>query len=92
SAVDVYEGLRCSNACFVASVSCILEEYNRPFEDNILLRLDTLTYDTPDRPKRREQVSRKDVQKWKKKTFRVFYTSEAAAGEVWIHSEGSQGW
>ncbi|XP_068878599.1 Holliday junction recognition protein isoform X1 [Aphelocoma coerulescens] len=66
----VQEGLRRSNARFVASMNSILERYNHPFEDDLLVSMDTLTYDTPDGPKRWGQVSRKDVKKWKKKIFK----------------------
>ncbi|RLV97603.1 hypothetical protein DV515_00011578, partial [Chloebia gouldiae] len=45
--------------------------YNHPFEDDILVSMDTLTYDTPHGPKQGEQVSRKDVKKWRKKTFKT---------------------
>ncbi|XP_041887506.1 Holliday junction recognition protein isoform X2 [Corvus kubaryi] len=44
--------------------------YNHPFEDDLLVSMDTLTYDTPDGPKRWGQVSKKDVKKWKKKIFK----------------------
>ncbi|KAM4788060.1 Holliday junction recognition protein isoform 2-T2 [Cyanocitta cristata] len=66
----VQEGLRRSNARFMASMNSILERYNHPFEDDLLVSMDTLTYDTPDGPKRWGQVSRKDVKKWKKKIFK----------------------
>ncbi|XP_063249897.1 Holliday junction recognition protein [Prinia subflava] len=62
----VQEGLRRSNARFVASMNRILERYNRPFEDDALVSMATLTYDTPDGPKPWGQVSRKDVKEWKK--------------------------
>ncbi|XP_010394145.4 Holliday junction recognition protein isoform X1 [Corvus cornix cornix] len=66
----VQEGLRRSNARFMASMNSILERYNHPFEDDLLVSMDTLTYDTPDGPKRWGQVSKKDVKKWKKKIFK----------------------
>ncbi|XP_005038821.1 PREDICTED: Holliday junction recognition protein [Ficedula albicollis] len=66
----VQEGLRRSNARFMLSMSRILERYNHPFEDDLLVSLDTLTYDTPEGPKRWEQVSRKEVKKLKKEMFK----------------------
>uniref|UniRef100_A0A8U8BM44 Uncharacterized protein n=1 Tax=Geospiza parvula TaxID=87175 RepID=A0A8U8BM44_GEOPR len=42
----VQEGLRHSNARFTASM-----KYSHPFKDDILVSTDTLTCDTPDRPK-----------------------------------------
>uniref|UniRef100_A0A8C3QCJ0 Uncharacterized protein n=1 Tax=Geospiza parvula TaxID=87175 RepID=A0A8C3QCJ0_GEOPR len=45
------EGLWHSNARFTASMSRIMEEYSHPFKDDILVSTDTLTCDTPDRPK-----------------------------------------
>ncbi|OWK51871.1 hypothetical protein RLOC_00013493, partial [Lonchura striata] len=63
-------GLRRNEARFMATMSRILEEYNHPFEDDILVSMDTLTYDTPDGPKQWEKVSRKDARKWKKKIFK----------------------
>ncbi|XP_014737508.1 PREDICTED: Holliday junction recognition protein [Sturnus vulgaris] len=66
----VREGLRRSNARFMASISRIMERYNHPFEDDLLVSMDTLTYDTPEGPKRWGQVSRKDVKKWKKDIFK----------------------
>ncbi|KAM7065796.1 Holliday junction recognition protein isoform 2-T2 [Acridotheres tristis] len=66
----VQEGLRRSNARFMASISRIMERYNHPFEDDLLVSMDTLTYDTPEGPKRWGQVSRKDVKKWKKEIFK----------------------
>uniref|UniRef100_A0A8C3QC66 Uncharacterized protein n=1 Tax=Geospiza parvula TaxID=87175 RepID=A0A8C3QC66_GEOPR len=51
----VQEGLRHSNARFTASMSRIMEEYSHPFKDDILVSTDTLTCDTPDRPKQWER-------------------------------------
>uniref|UniRef100_A0A8C9NR52 Uncharacterized protein n=1 Tax=Serinus canaria TaxID=9135 RepID=A0A8C9NR52_SERCA len=45
-------GLLCSSARIMASMSCILEQYNHPFENDILISMSTLTYDAPDGPKR----------------------------------------
>uniref|UniRef100_A0A8C0V5X7 Holliday junction recognition protein n=1 Tax=Cyanistes caeruleus TaxID=156563 RepID=A0A8C0V5X7_CYACU len=66
----VREGLRRSNARFMASMNRILEQYNHPFVDDLLVSMDTLTYDTPDGPKQWGQVSRNDVKKWKEKLFK----------------------
>uniref|UniRef100_A0A8C3XXH0 Uncharacterized protein n=1 Tax=Catharus ustulatus TaxID=91951 RepID=A0A8C3XXH0_CATUS len=44
----VQEGLRRSNARFLLSMSRILEKYNHPFEDDLLVSMDDLTYSTPD--------------------------------------------
>ncbi|XP_072792339.1 Holliday junction recognition protein isoform X1 [Taeniopygia guttata] len=68
----MWGGLRRSEARFMATMSRILEEYNHPFEDDILVSMDTLTYDTPDGPKQWEQVSQKDVRKWRKKMFKRY--------------------
>ncbi|XP_062368030.1 uncharacterized protein LOC134055630 isoform X2 [Cinclus cinclus] len=54
----------------MASMNRILELYNHPFEDDFVVSLDTLTYDTPEGPKRWGQVSRKDIKKWKKEIFK----------------------
>uniref|UniRef100_A0A8C3NDR3 Uncharacterized protein n=1 Tax=Geospiza parvula TaxID=87175 RepID=A0A8C3NDR3_GEOPR len=62
----VQEGLRHSNARFTASMSRIMEEYSHPFKDDILVSTDTLTCDTPDRPKQWERVSKKDVKNRRK--------------------------
>uniref|UniRef100_A0A8U8BDZ3 Uncharacterized protein n=1 Tax=Geospiza parvula TaxID=87175 RepID=A0A8U8BDZ3_GEOPR len=51
----VQEGLWHSNARFTASMSRIMEEYSHPFKDDILVSTDTLTCDTPDRPKQWER-------------------------------------
>uniref|UniRef100_A0A8C5TIC4 Uncharacterized protein n=1 Tax=Malurus cyaneus samueli TaxID=2593467 RepID=A0A8C5TIC4_9PASS len=42
------EGLQRSKARFVDTMNSILERYNHPFEDDFLVSMDTLTYDTPD--------------------------------------------
>ncbi|XP_008945164.1 PREDICTED: LOW QUALITY PROTEIN: uncharacterized protein LOC103779290, partial [Merops nubicus] len=43
--------------------------YNQPFEDDLLISMETLTYDTPDGPKQWEKVSTKKLRKWKKKAL-----------------------
>ncbi|XP_066424937.1 Holliday junction recognition protein [Molothrus aeneus] len=60
------EGLRRSSARFIASMTRIIEHYNHPFRDDILISMDSLTYDTPEGPKRWDHMSRKDVKTWKK--------------------------
>ncbi|XP_038011889.1 Holliday junction recognition protein [Motacilla alba alba] len=66
----VQEGLRRSNARFVASMTRIIEQYNRPFKDDVLISIASLTYDTSDGPKQWDKVSRKDVKTWKKKILK----------------------
>uniref|UniRef100_A0A8C9NUL7 Uncharacterized protein n=1 Tax=Serinus canaria TaxID=9135 RepID=A0A8C9NUL7_SERCA len=71
------------SARIMASMSCILEQYNHPFENDILISMSTLTYDAPDGPKQWERVSRKAIEKWKKKTFKHHIRSES--GGTWIN-------
>ncbi|XP_061206586.1 Holliday junction recognition protein [Neopsephotus bourkii] len=70
-ALDLDEGLRHSNARFVASFKRILELYNHPFEDDLLISMETLTYDTPDGQKHWEQVSAKKIKAWKQELFKL---------------------
>ncbi|XP_041319984.1 Holliday junction recognition protein isoform X2 [Pyrgilauda ruficollis] len=65
----VEEGLRRSNARFLACMNKILDQYNHDFEDDILVSIGTLTYETPEGIKEWEKVSRKDVKKWKEEIF-----------------------
>nr|XP_014126482.2 Holliday junction recognition protein [Zonotrichia albicollis] len=65
------EGLRNSSARFMASMTRIIEEYSHPFRDDVLISIDSLTYDTPEGPKRWELMSRKDVKTWKKGFTRI---------------------
>ncbi|XP_027537361.1 Holliday junction recognition protein isoform X4 [Neopelma chrysocephalum] len=60
------EQLRQSSARFMVSVNRILERYNHPFEDDYLVSMETLTYDTPDGPKKWGNVSTKNIKKWRK--------------------------
>ncbi|XP_062479922.1 Holliday junction recognition protein isoform X1 [Pezoporus occidentalis] len=69
-ALDLDERLRLSNARFVASFKHILERYNHPFEDDLLISMETLTYDTPDGQKHWEQVSTKKIKTWKQELFK----------------------
>ncbi|CAN8195008.1 unnamed protein product [Coccothraustes coccothraustes] len=73
----VQEGLRRSNARFMASMNRIFEMYNHPFEDDILISMDSLTYETPDGPKKWDTVSRKDIKKWKKGFTNFFFPSHS---------------
>ncbi|XP_054667881.1 Holliday junction recognition protein isoform X1 [Grus americana] len=68
-ALDLDERLRQSNARFVASINRILERYNHPFEDDLLISMETLTYNTPDGPKQWRKVSAKKLKKWKKQVL-----------------------
>ncbi|XP_066031205.1 Holliday junction recognition protein isoform X2 [Chamaea fasciata] len=45
-------------------------KYNRLFEDDLLVSISTLTYETPDGPKQWGHVSMKDVRKWKEKILK----------------------
>ncbi|XP_009322200.1 PREDICTED: LOW QUALITY PROTEIN: uncharacterized protein LOC103916861 [Pygoscelis adeliae] len=45
--------------------------YNHPFEDDLLVSMETLTYNTPDGPKQWEEVSTKKLKKWKKEVLEV---------------------
>ncbi|KAM6416317.1 Holliday junction recognition protein [Pluvialis apricaria] len=69
-ASDLDEGLRRSNARFLASISSILERYNRPFEDDFVISMETLTYNMPNGPKQWVEVSTKRLKKWKKEVFK----------------------
>ncbi|KAM3678767.1 Holliday junction recognition protein [Ammospiza maritima maritima] len=65
------EGLRRSSARFMASMTRIFEEYTHPFRDDVLISIDSLTYDTPQGPKRWDRMSRKDAKTWKKAFTRI---------------------
>ncbi|XP_066196660.1 Holliday junction recognition protein isoform X1 [Sylvia atricapilla] len=66
----VQRGLKRSNDRFVVSMNRILQQYNRPFEDDLLVSMSTLTYQTPDGLKQWENVSMKDVKKWKEEILK----------------------
>ncbi|XP_074021867.1 Holliday junction recognition protein [Numenius arquata] len=70
-AFDLGERLQRSNNRFLTSIHSILEQYNHPFEDDLLISMETLTYDTPDGPKQWTKVSTKKLRKWKKEVFQV---------------------
>ncbi|XP_071418013.1 Holliday junction recognition protein isoform X3 [Pithys albifrons albifrons] len=63
---DLWEKLGQSSARFLASMNRILERYNHPFEDDFLVSMETLTYNTPDGVKKWGNTSTKNVKKWKK--------------------------
>ncbi|XP_053911176.1 LOW QUALITY PROTEIN: Holliday junction recognition protein [Cuculus canorus] len=67
--LDLDEGLRKSNARFMVSINRILERYNQPFEDDLLISMETLTYNTCKGPKRWEEVSIEKLRKWKKEVL-----------------------
>ncbi|XP_054241230.1 LOW QUALITY PROTEIN: uncharacterized protein LOC128970147 [Indicator indicator] len=68
--MDFEERLRQNNNRFLLSVSSILERYNQPFEDDLLISMETLTYDTVDGPKPWVEVSTKQLKKWKREIFK----------------------
>uniref|UniRef100_A0A8C3KFD7 Holliday junction recognition protein n=1 Tax=Calidris pygmaea TaxID=425635 RepID=A0A8C3KFD7_9CHAR len=68
-AFDLDERLQRSNARFLTSIHSILERYNHPFEDDLLISMETLTYDTPDGPKKWTKVSTRKLRKWKEEVF-----------------------
>ncbi|KAM9565946.1 Holliday junction recognition protein isoform 1-T1 [Guaruba guarouba] len=76
---DLGERLRRSNARFVASFRRILERYNHPFEDDFLISMETLTYNTPDGQKHWEHLSTKKIKNWKKELFKWNRTSQRNA-------------
>uniref|UniRef100_A0A8C9FCX6 Uncharacterized protein n=1 Tax=Pavo cristatus TaxID=9049 RepID=A0A8C9FCX6_PAVCR len=76
-ALDLDEWLRRSEARFQTSILCILERYNYPFEDDFLISMETLTYDTPDGPKPWGDLSVEELRKLFK--HRV---SQRTAGKV----------
>ncbi|XP_039376064.1 Holliday junction recognition protein isoform X1 [Mauremys reevesii] len=61
------ERLRRSNARFVGSLQRIIEKYNYPFEDDILVSMESLTYETPIGPQLWGDMSEKSINEWKKK-------------------------
>ncbi|KAM6319737.1 Holliday junction recognition protein [Podargus strigoides] len=55
--------------------------YNHPFEDDLLISMETLTYSTPNGPKQWEKVSTKQIKKWKKEAFKCNRGSQRNADE-----------
>ncbi|XP_039911776.1 uncharacterized protein LOC120748901 isoform X2 [Hirundo rustica] len=86
----VQEGLRRNNARFMASMNSILERYNHPFEDDLLVSMDTLTYDTPEGPKQWGSMSRKEVENWKKKIFKSNRRSQRTRGKAALRKGGPE--
>uniref|UniRef100_A0A669QSJ8 Uncharacterized protein n=1 Tax=Phasianus colchicus TaxID=9054 RepID=A0A669QSJ8_PHACC len=68
-ALDLDELLRRSKTRFQTSILGILERYNYPFEDDFVISMETLTYDTPDGPKQWGDLSIKEL----RKLFKVPY-------------------
>ncbi|XP_038234386.1 Holliday junction recognition protein isoform X5 [Dermochelys coriacea] len=64
---ELAERLRRSNARFVDSLQRIIAKYNYPFEDDILVSMESLTYDTPIGPQLWGDMSEKNINEWKKK-------------------------
>ncbi|XP_074847080.1 Holliday junction recognition protein [Carettochelys insculpta] len=67
---DLPERLRRSNARFVDALRRIIEKYNYPFEDDFLVSMDSLTYDTPNGPQLWGEESDKSLKNWKKKSHK----------------------
>ncbi|XP_066196661.1 Holliday junction recognition protein isoform X2 [Sylvia atricapilla] len=78
----VQRGLKRSNDRFVVSMNRILQQYNRPFEDDLLVSMSTLTYQTPDGLKQWENVSMKDVKKWKEEILKHKRQVQRTRGKV----------
>ncbi|XP_010019555.1 PREDICTED: uncharacterized protein LOC104410948, partial [Nestor notabilis] len=55
--------------------------YNHPFEDDLLISMETLTYDTPDGIKQWGQVSTKKKKNWKKELFQSERSLDKTSGE-----------
>ncbi|XP_068026272.1 uncharacterized protein [Melanerpes formicivorus] len=68
--MDLNRRMRQNNKRFVLTISSILERYNQPFEDDLLISMETLTYETADGPKPWGQVSTKQLKEWKKEVFK----------------------
>ncbi|KAM9170278.1 Holliday junction recognition protein isoform 2-T2 [Pangshura tecta] len=64
---ELEERLCRSNARFVDSLQRIIEKYNYPFEDDILVSMESLTYETPIGPQLWGDMSEKSINEWKKK-------------------------
>ncbi|XP_064903723.1 uncharacterized protein LOC135577516 isoform X2 [Columba livia] len=77
--MSLEESLRRSNARFMATINSILERYNHPFEDDLLISMETLAYSTPDGPKSWEDVSTEDLRKWQEEVVECNRGSERNA-------------
>ncbi|XP_061863306.1 Holliday junction recognition protein [Colius striatus] len=69
-AFDLEQWLCHSNIRFVASIKRIVERYNHPFQDDFLVSMETLTYNTPEGPKTWGEVSTRKLKKWRKKILK----------------------
>uniref|UniRef100_A0A8C8R734 Uncharacterized protein n=1 Tax=Pelusios castaneus TaxID=367368 RepID=A0A8C8R734_9SAUR len=63
---ELEERLRLSNARFADSMQRIIEKYSYAFEDDLLVSMKSLTFDTPKGPRLWGEVSIKNIKKWKK--------------------------
>ncbi|CAM9673842.1 unnamed protein product [Bubo scandiacus] len=66
---DLEERLRRSNIRFIVSLNRIMERYNHPFEDDLLISMATLTYNTPEGQKQWGEASTKKCKKSKKEVI-----------------------
>ncbi|XP_010719428.2 Holliday junction recognition protein isoform X1 [Meleagris gallopavo] len=80
-AFDLDECLRRSKTRFQTSILSILERYNYPFEDDFVISMETLTYDTPDGPKQWGDLSSKELRKLFKRHVRSQRTADKTASE-----------
>ncbi|XP_042666173.1 Holliday junction recognition protein isoform X2 [Centrocercus urophasianus] len=80
-ALDLDEWLRRSKTRFQTSILGILERYNYPFEDDFVVSMETLTYDTPDGPKQWGDLSIKELRKLLKHHVRSQRTADQTASE-----------
>nr|XP_009939539.1 PREDICTED: LOW QUALITY PROTEIN: uncharacterized protein LOC104335501 [Opisthocomus hoazin] len=66
---DTQNGIIRPQACNPMGDQLQNDGYNHPFEDDLLISMETLTYNTPDGPKQWEEVSTKKLRKWKKEVL-----------------------
>ncbi|XP_010116205.1 PREDICTED: LOW QUALITY PROTEIN: Holliday junction recognition protein, partial [Chlamydotis macqueenii] len=58
--------------------------YNHPFEDDLLISIETLTYDTPDGPKKWGAVSNKKLKEWKKEVLKPLMWAKVGTAYVLV--------
>ncbi|XP_032861204.2 Holliday junction recognition protein isoform X2 [Tyto alba] len=99
---ELNERLRQSNVRFIASMNRILEQYNHPFEDDLLISMETLTYVTPEGPKQWGEVPIKKLKKRNKEALELNrriqrnaemstqQTSDFEDGHSTLHQESSE--
>ncbi|XP_009946619.1 PREDICTED: LOW QUALITY PROTEIN: uncharacterized protein LOC104344234 [Leptosomus discolor] len=58
--------------------------YNHAFEDDLLVSMETLTYDTPDGPKQWEELSTKQLNRWKKEVLEPLIWADIAVAYVLV--------